>query len=91
MKYYVTLLIFACLFLTSTCYSQLKGKGVDEFENRIAYVNISIKGTSIGTVSTVKGLFSFENTSLKENDSFKTSPYNQDIYFPPTKQSYGHE
>jgi hypothetical protein len=76
MKYYSKLLLFACLFFVSTSYSQLKGKCVDEFGNGIAFVNISIKGTSIGTVSTIKGLFSFENSLLKENDSLIFSHLN---------------
>jgi|GEM_PF-2567792 hypothetical protein len=76
MKYYSKLLLFACLFFVSNSYSQLKGKCVDEFGNGIPYVNISIKGTSIGTVSTMKGLFSFENSLLKENDSLIFSHLN---------------
>ena len=76
MKQYFTLLIFACLFLASTSYSQIKGKCVDEFGKGIPYVNISIKGTSIGTVSNMKGKFSFENSSIKENDSLIFSHLN---------------
>ncbi|WP_257984552.1 carboxypeptidase-like regulatory domain-containing protein [Psychroflexus sp. MES1-P1E] len=64
------------MFFVSTSYSQLKGKCVDEFGNGIAYVNISIKGTSIGTVGTVKGLFSFKNSLLKENYSLIFSHLN---------------
>lgn len=76
MKQYFTLLIFACLFLASTSYSQIKGKCVDEFGKGIPYVNISIKGTSIGTVSNMKGKFSFENSLIKENDSLIFSHLN---------------
>lgn len=76
MKKYFTLLIFACIFLASTSYSQIKGKCVDEFGKGIPYVNISIKGTSIGTVSNMKGKFSFENSSIKENDSLIFSHLN---------------
>lgn len=76
MKQYLTLLIFASLFLASTSYSQIKGKCVDEFGKGIPYVNISIKGTSIGTVSNMKGKFSFENSSIKENDSLIFSHLN---------------
>jgi hypothetical protein len=34
----------------------------------IPYVNISVKGKAIGTVSNLEGHFSFENASVSEND-----------------------
>ena len=76
MKTYPTLLFFACLFLTSYSYSQIKGKCVDEYGKGIPYVNISIKGKSSGTVSNMKGNFSIENSSVKENDSLIFSHLN---------------
>ena len=67
MKIYYKLIFFAYLFFASTSYSQIKGKCIDEFGKAIPYVNISIKGKPIGTVSNMKGYFSFENSSLKES------------------------
>jgi hypothetical protein len=34
----------------------------------IPYVNISVKGKAIGTVSNLEGHFSIENASVSEND-----------------------
>ena len=68
MKPYPKLLFFAYLFLVSSSYSQIKGKCVDEYGKGIPYVNISIKGKAIGTVSNLEGNFSIENTSVTEND-----------------------
>ena len=76
MKIYYKLIFFACLFFASTSYSQIKGKCIDEFGKAIPYVNISIKGKPIGTVSNMKGYFSFENSSIKENDSLIFSHLN---------------
>jgi hypothetical protein len=69
-------LFFACLFLVLTTNSQIKGKCIDELGKVIPYVNISIKGKSIGTVSNLKGYFSFKNLDIKENDSLIFSHLN---------------
>ena len=76
MKIYSKLIFFACLFFASISYSQIKGKCIDGFGKAIPYVNISIKSKSIGTVSNMKGYFSFENSSIKENDSLIFSHLN---------------
>jgi hypothetical protein len=68
MKLYSKLLFYACLFLVSSSYSQIKGKCVDENGKGIPYVNISIKGKAIGTVSNLEGAFSIENSSITDND-----------------------
>jgi hypothetical protein len=73
--YYKLLFIF-CLLFSITSYSQIKGKCVDESGKGIAYVNISVKGKSFGTVSNLKGDFNFENFSFKENDSLIFSHLN---------------
>jgi len=70
------LLFFGCLFLTLTSYSQIKGKCIDESGKVIPYVNISVQGKSIGTVSNLKGHFSFKNLKIKENDSLIFSHLN---------------
>lgn len=68
MNKYIKSLFLSCLLLSSISYSQIKGKCVDEYGQGIAYINISVKGKSIGTVSNMKGDFSLENSSIKEND-----------------------
>jgi hypothetical protein len=40
----------------------------DAYGKGIPYVNISVKGKAIGTVSNLEGHFSFENASVSEND-----------------------
>ncbi|EAR12624.1 hypothetical protein PI23P_08360 [Polaribacter irgensii 23-P] len=69
-------LFFVCLFLSLTSCSQLKGKCIDEFGKVIPHVNISVKGKSIGTVSNLKGHFSFKNLKIRENDSLIFSSLN---------------
>jgi hypothetical protein len=78
MKSYSTLLLIACLFLVYPSYSQIKGKCIDEYGKGIPYVNISIKGKAIGTVSNLEGNFSIENTSVTENDYLIFSHMNFD-------------
>jgi hypothetical protein len=68
MKTFHKLLFFACLFLVSFSYSQIKGKCIDENGIGIPYVNISVKGKAIGTVSNLEGNFSIENSSVTENN-----------------------
>jgi hypothetical protein len=68
MKSYSKLLLIAYLFLVYPSYSQIKGKCIDENGRGIPYVNISVKGKAIGTVSNMEGNFSIENTSVTEND-----------------------
>ncbi|MFD2725761.1 carboxypeptidase-like regulatory domain-containing protein [Hyunsoonleella rubra] len=69
-------IILFCLFFSITSYAQIKGKCVDTLGIGIAYVNISIKGKSIGTVSNQKGDFFLEHSSIKENDSLIFSHLN---------------
>ena len=76
MKTYTTLLLLACLLLTTTSYAQITGKCVDNYGKGIPYVNISIKGKSIGTVSDISGNFFIENSSINENDSLIFSHLN---------------
>lgn len=76
MKTYTTLLFFSCLFLTSYSYSQITGKCVDNYGKGIPYVNISIKGKSIGTVSNITGNFFIKNPSINEKDSLIFSHLN---------------
>lgn len=76
MKTYCNLLFFVTSLVTIHSYSQIRGKCIDEFGKGIAYVNIVIKGKSIGTVSNIKGDFYFENLSIKENDSLIFSHLN---------------
>ena len=76
MKTYTTLHFFACLFLTSSMYSQIAGKCVDNYGKGIPYVNISIKDKSIGTVSNSSGDFFIENSSINEKDSLIFSHLN---------------
>jgi hypothetical protein len=64
------------LFFFIASYAQIKGKCVDTSGKGIAYVNISVKGKSIGTVSNQKGDFFLENSSLNENDSLIFSHLN---------------
>ncbi|WP_232758600.1 carboxypeptidase-like regulatory domain-containing protein [Flavobacterium sp. ALD4] len=78
MKSYSTLLLIACLFLVYPSYSQIKGKCIDEYGKGIPYVNISVKGKAIGTVSNLEGNFSIENTSVTENDYLIFSHMNFD-------------
>jgi hypothetical protein len=53
--------IVFCLFIFSFfSYSQIKGKCVDENGKGIPYVNISVKGKAIGTVSNLEGHFSLK-------------------------------
>jgi hypothetical protein len=78
MKTYPKLLFFTCLILVSSSYSQIKGKCVDEYGKGIPYVNISIKGKTIGTVSTLEGNFFIENSSVTENDYLIFSHLNFD-------------
>lgn len=68
MKIYSRLLFFACLLLFSSTYSQIKGKCVDQNGIGIPYVNISIKGKAVGTVSNMEGSFSIESSSITKND-----------------------
>ncbi|SDG75265.1 CarboxypepD_reg-like domain-containing protein [Flavobacterium omnivorum] len=75
MKTYTGLLFFS-LFLTSYSYSQITGKCVDNYGIGIPYVNISIKGKSIGTVSNISGNFFIENSSINEKDSLIFSHLN---------------
>lgn len=75
MKTYTGLLFFA-LFLTSYSYSQITGKCVDNYGKGIPYVNISIRGKEIGTVSAISGTFFIENSSINENDSLIFSHLN---------------
>jgi hypothetical protein len=50
--------IVFCLFIFSFfSYSQIKGKCIDENGKGIPYVNISVKGKAIGTVSNLEGTF----------------------------------
>jgi hypothetical protein len=44
----------------------------------IPYVNISVKGKAIGTVSNLEGHFSIENASVSENDYLIFSHLNFD-------------
>lgn len=76
MKSYTALQFLACLFLTSCMYSQITGKCVDQYGTGIPYVNISIKGKPIGTVSTVSGDFIIEDPSINEKDSLLFSHLN---------------
>ena len=76
MKNYTALHFFACLFLTSCMYSQIAGKCVDNYGKGIPYVNISIKGKTIGTVSNSSGDFFIENSSINEKDSLIFSHLN---------------
>lgn len=76
MKIFTTLQFFACLFLTSYSYSQITGKCIDDNGNGIPYVNISIKGQPIGTVSNTAGSFSINNSSINEKDSLIFSHVN---------------
>jgi hypothetical protein len=78
MKSYSKLLLIACLFLVYPSYSQIKGKCIDENGRGIPYVNISIKGKPIGTVSNLEGNFSIENASVTENDYLIFSHLNFD-------------
>ena len=76
MKFLYKSIILSCLFFSITSYAQIKGKCVDVFGKGVAYVNISIKGKSIGTVSNQKGDFYLKNKSIKENDSLIFSHLN---------------
>ncbi|WP_104809516.1 carboxypeptidase-like regulatory domain-containing protein [Polaribacter filamentus] len=76
MKILYKSLFFSCLLFSLTSYSQIKGKCIDESGKGISYVNISVKGKSIGTVSNMKGNFSFESLSVKKNDSLIFSHLN---------------
>lgn len=76
MKNYTALHFFACLFLTSCMYSQIAGKCVDNYGKGIPYVNISIKGKTIGTVSNSSGDFFIENSSINDKDSLIFSHLN---------------
>lgn len=76
MKSYTVLVFFACLFLTSNSYSQITGKCVNNLGKGIPYVNISIKGKAIGTVSNIKGDFFIENSTINEKDSLIFSHLN---------------
>lgn len=69
MKTYTTLLLFACVLLTTLSYAQITGKCVDSYGKEIPYVNISIKGKAIGTVSDLSGNFFIDNSSINENNS----------------------
>lgn len=76
MKIYTTLLLSACLLFTTNFYAQITGKCVDNYGNVIPYVNMSIKGKSIGTVSDISGNFFIEKSSINENDSLIFSHLN---------------
>lgn len=76
MKTYTTLVFFTCLFSTSYFYSQITGKCVNNYGKGIPYVNISIKGKTIGTVSDTTGNFIIENSSINEKDSLIFSHLN---------------
>ncbi|MFD2725762.1 carboxypeptidase-like regulatory domain-containing protein [Hyunsoonleella rubra] len=76
MKFLYKSIILSCLFFSTASYAQIKGKCVDTSGKGIAYVNISIKGKSIGTVSNQKGDFFLEHSSTKENDSLIFSHLN---------------
>jgi hypothetical protein len=76
MKFLYKLIILSCLLFSITSYAQIKGKCVDTSGKGIPYVNISIKGKSIGTVSNQKGEFILESSSLTENDSLIFSHLN---------------
>ncbi|GAL65436.1 hypothetical protein JCM19301_3896 [Jejuia pallidilutea] len=76
MKFLYKLIILSCLLFSITSYAQIKGKCVDTSGKGIPYVNISIKGKSIGTVSNQNGDFYLKNKSIKENDSLIFSHLN---------------
>jgi hypothetical protein len=76
MKFLYKSIILSCLLFSIASYAQIKGKCVDIFGKGIAYVNISVKGTSIGTVSNQNGDFYLKNKSIKENDSLIFSHLN---------------
>jgi hypothetical protein len=76
MKILYKSIILSCLFFSLTSHAQIKGKCVNTSGKGIAYVNISVKGKSIGTVSNQKGDFFLENLSIKENDSLIFSHLN---------------
>ena len=76
MKIYTTLVLFACSLLTTNSDAQITGKCVDNYGIGIPYVNISIKGKSIGTVSNISGNFLIENSSINEKDSLIFSHLN---------------
>ena len=61
--------LIAALIAFTTGFSQLKGRCVNENGNGISYVNITVKGKTLGTVSNEKGDFFLENETLDENDS----------------------
>jgi hypothetical protein len=76
MKIHSKLLFIVCLFLASYSYSQIKGKCVDENGKGIPYVNISVEGKTVGTVSNANGDFFIANSSLKENNTLIFSHLN---------------
>ncbi|MFD2725760.1 carboxypeptidase-like regulatory domain-containing protein [Hyunsoonleella rubra] len=76
MKFLYKTIILSCLFFSITSYAQIKGKCVDIFGKGIAYVNISVKGKSIGTVSNQKGDFYLNHSSINQNDSLIFSHLN---------------
>ena len=76
MKLLYKSIILSFLFFSTATYAQIKGKCVDASGKGIAYVNIAIKGKSIGTVSNQKGYFFLKNSSIKENDSLIFSHLN---------------
>jgi hypothetical protein len=76
MKVFHKLIFLLGLFFSVTSYCQIKGKCVDTIGKGIAYVNISVKGKSIGTVSNLKGDFFLKNGSLAKNDSLIFSHLN---------------
>jgi hypothetical protein len=76
MKRYAALLFFASLFSTYYSYSQIAGKCIDNHGKELPYVNISIKGKPIGTVSNAEGNFYIANSSITDKDSLIFSHLN---------------
>jgi hypothetical protein len=76
MKFILISIFLSCFFFPITSYAQIKGKCVDTSGKGIAYVNISIKGKSIGTVTNQKGDFYLKHPSIRENDSLIFSHLN---------------
>lgn len=66
---YKTLVFVVALFQLFFGFSQIKGKCLDLEGKPIPYVNVTVKGKKIGTVSNLEGKFSLKDTKITNKDT----------------------
>lgn len=77
----LSFILLITLMTVRVSFSQISSKCVDIDNKPVSYVNISVKGKEIGTVSDLKGNFKLNNSKISKSDILIISHINYDKVF----------